>query len=70
MQAISEDVQKLATAKNEGLAGLDKIPQLVNDSSKYADLLSNMAACQKKQNSVIDTNSSSLSVWSTADLRC
>ena len=60
MQAISEDVQKLATARNEGLSGLDKIPQLVIDSSKYADLLSNMAACQKKQNSVIDTNSSSL----------
>ena len=50
----------MSTAKKEGLADLGKIPQLITDSFKYADILSSMAACQKKQNSVIDTNSSSL----------
>ena len=60
MQEISNDIRKLSTVKNGNLADFDKIPQLVKDSSEYAAILSNVAACQKKQNSVIDTNSSSL----------
>lgn len=60
MQEVSNDIRKLSTVKKDGLADLEKIPQLITDSSKYADILSSMAACQKKQNSVIDTNSSSL----------
>ena len=57
MQEISNDIRKLSTAKNGSLADFEKIPQLIKDSSEYATILSNMAACQKKQNSVIDTNS-------------
>ena len=60
MQEISNDVRKLSTEKNESLAGFSKIPQLIKDSSEYAATLSNIAACQKKQNSIIDTNSASL----------
>ena len=60
MQGIADDIQKLSTAEKENLACFNKISQLAKISSESAVTISNISACQKKQNSIIDTNSTTL----------
>ena len=60
MQVMSNDIRKLSTEKNASLAGLEKIPQLVEESSVYTTAIADLTKVQKKQNSLIINNSASL----------
>ena len=60
MQDMSKDIRKLSTEKNASLAGLEKIPQLVEESSVYTTAIADLTKVQKKQNSLIINNSASL----------
>ena len=48
MQDMSNNIRKLSTEKDTSLAGLNKIPELVKDSSLYTTAIADLSKVQKE----------------------